>query len=176
MLSLVNDLLGISKINSMHMTLEKNLMDITPLLKEEGLGESIIAKQKDIELIIDIEPQLPKVNVDPRRISEVLQNLLSNAIKFTERGQKVYLKAWHQDDDVLIEIKDEGQGIPKEEIPKLFNSFENISTKATEGEASTGLGLSIVKKLVELHDGTVSVKSKKDHGSTFTVSIPMNTP
>ena len=176
MLSLVNDLLGISKINSTHMTLERKLTDLTPLLKEEVLGESIIAKQKDIELLVDLELNLPHAHVDPRRISEILQNLLSNAIKFTERGKKVHLKAWSKDDHLVFEVKDEGQGISAEDMPKLFKSFERISTKATEGEASTGLGLSIVKKLVELHGGFVSVMSQPDEGSTFTVQLPLKAP
>ena len=176
MLSLVNDLLGISKINSMQMSLEKTTVDIEPLLREEVLGQPIIARQKDIEILMNLQSNLPKLHVDSRRISEILQNLLSNAIKFTERGQKIFLKAWGGANHFFIEVKDEGQGIPAEEIPKLFKSFERISTKATEGEASTGLGLSIVKKLVELHDGHISVESQPDVGSTFTVQLPLGTP
>jgi signal transduction histidine kinase len=173
MLALVNDLLGISKLNSISMTLEKEEVNMSCLLLDETQGQNIIASQKDIQLHIDIPQQLPHIIGDPRRLTEVFQNLLSNAIKFTERGKHIYVSTKTTPRELVISIKDEGQGIPSHELPKLFKSFERISTKATEGEASTGLGLSIVKKLIELHDGSVHVESEIGKGSTFTVQLPL---
>lgn len=176
MLSLVNDLLGISKLNSIQLRLDLEEIDLTPVIIDEILGQAIIAKQKDIIIHSDLPDHLPKIKIDTRRFSEILQNLLSNAIKFTERGKQVFVHTRHDQDNLYIEVRDEGQGIPKEDLPKLFKSFEPISTKATEGELSTGLGLSIVKKLVELHDGIVSVQSEVGQGTTFTVSLPLLKP
>jgi signal transduction histidine kinase len=175
MLFLVNDLLGISKINRHKMSLDLDFMDIQPLLKDLVNGAKILSDQKDMILKLDMMEPLPYITVDHRRLSEIIHNLLSNAIKFTARGKKITLKVYPTAKDLVFEVTDQGQGIPETELPKLFKSFERISTKATEGEACTGLGLAIVKRLVELHEGQVEVKSTFGLGSTFSFTIPRKT-
>ena len=175
MLYLVNDLLGISKINSQKMTLELELTDVVPLLQDLINGAKILAARKEMDLILDIPDHCPFVLVDPRRISEILHNLLSNAIKFSERRKSVTVKVSCKSQELLFEVIDQGQGIPLNEQSRLFIGFERISTKATEGEPCTGLGLAIVKRLVELHGGVAQVKSEVGHGSIFSFTIPIKT-
>ena len=173
MLYLVNDLLGISKINHQKMHLDLELVDLEILLRELIDGARILADRKDMKLWLDIPPKLPMIVVDRRRILEILHNLLSNAIKFSERGKTVSVKVSVNLGEFLFEVIDQGQGIPKEELPRLFIGFERISTKATEGESCTGLGLAIVKRLVELHGGRVRVQSEVGQGSNFSFTLPM---
>ena len=173
MLYLVNDLLGISKINHQKMHLELELVDVEILLRELIDGAKILADRKDMKLCLDIPSTLPMLVVDPRRLLEILHNLLSNAIKFSERGKTVVVKGSVNLKEFLFEVIDQGQGIPKEELSRLFIGFERISTKATEGEPCTGLGLAIVKRLVELHGGSVSVRSELGVGSNFSFTLPM---
>jgi signal transduction histidine kinase len=111
--------------------------------------------------------------VDVDMIKEVLENLISNAIKFTPRGKNIYINVAKKESFVQILVEDEGVGLPEDEMDKLFGVFQKLSTRPTEGETSTGLGLSIVKKLVELHNGRVKAESKgKSKGSIFTVELP----
>jgi signal transduction histidine kinase len=172
MLSLVNDLLRVGKINHHQMTLNKEDLDLKALINDVVMGQSIIAKKKDLDFKVSLKAISNPCYADERRLTEVLNNLISNAIKYTPRGKAIELRVTEKSDHFFFEVQDWGLGIPEEDLPKLFKSFERISTKPTEGESSTGLGLSIVKKLIEMHGGSVGVESQVGFGSTFSFSLP----
>jgi len=172
MLYLINDILDYSKIESGHLELEKEFLEISELIKSSRDSNFMLYKAKDISLDLNIEEGLPKVNADPQRINEILNNLLNNALKFSERGTKVELAAKRKGDVIWIYVTDEGQGVPENELSNLFETFQQMTTTSTEGEKGSGLGLAIVKKLVELHGGQVQVSSKFGKGSVFSFSLP----
>ncbi|HEX5023997.1 MAG TPA: ATP-binding protein, partial [Agriterribacter sp.] len=104
-------------------------------------------------------------------VRRICENLLSNAIKFTPRGKKVWVTLLDNVEKVHIKIQDEGVGIAKEDIPYLFSKYRKISSMPTEGEYSTGIGLSIVKRLVEESNGKIICESEPGKGSTFTITF-----
>src|SRR5205814_6054602 len=106
------------------------------------------------------------VRADERRVGQILDNLISNAVKFSHRGSRIVVSAREAGAWVEISVQDEGLGIAPGEIDRLFRKFSRTTTRATEGERSTGLGLYIVNELVKLHGGTVAVRSEPGHGST----------
>jgi signal transduction histidine kinase len=130
------------------------------------------AKEKAIFLLHEVPEDLPSVDIDSMKIDEVISNLLSNAIKFTQDGGTVRMKAMEKDDSLVMEISDNGQGLSEEDIKQAFQKGAQLSARPTAGETSTGLGLWIVKRLVEAHSGKVWVRSFVGKGSTFAFSLP----
>jgi signal transduction histidine kinase len=167
-------MLDISAIESGSINLEKGEENIGEIIEEVVSLNRPRANKKDIS----INTKLPDTEVvqaiDAHKFQQVLDNLLTNAIKFSDSGTEVEVGIDNMDKrgGVTIFVKDYGQGIPEEEIDKLFEPFADISVEATAGEKSTGLGLAIAQKIVEAHDGEIQVESKVGEGSTFFVHIP----
>ncbi len=171
MLRLVNDLLDISVIESGRFDLHLKQADLSQLAAERaGLVEEI-AREKGIVLVTEL-PEVASLPMDSDRIGQVIDNLLTNAIKFSNAGTTIRLVTRTVVSGVEVAMEDQGPGIPKEDLGKLFGTFQKLSVQPTGGEKSTGLGLSIVKKIVEAHQGEIRVASKVGSGSTFTVSLP----
>ena len=175
MLNLVNELLDVNAIEAGRLELIMHPIDLTKYLKECYEENLMLAKAKSIELVLDLEPELPVLVMDPHRIDQVLNNLINNAIKFSYPNTTITLRVRVQDQDVTISVQDQGQGIPAQEVDKLFTEFGKTSVRATAGEKSTGLGLAIVKRIVELHGGRIWVESKVGVGSVFTFTLPQTT-
>lgn len=133
----------------------------------------IAAENKNIEMLIETDDNMPEAECDPQKIDEVIENLLSNAIKFTQKGGKVRIKAHKEAKNIQIEVSDNGLGLSQEDINHAFKRGSKLSASPTGGESSTGLGLWIVKKLIESHNGRVWVKSALGKGSTFFVTLPL---
>lgn len=131
------------------------------------------AKEKNMSLLYDVPDGLPDIKLDDGKIDEVLSNLVSNAIKFTQKGGSVRLKAQQIDETIVVEVSDNGLGLSEEDLNNAFKRGAQLSAKPTGGESSTGLGLWIVKKLVEAHNGRVWVRSSVGKGSTFAFSLPL---
>jgi len=173
MFNLINDLLDVSVIESGKFDLQLASTDISQLAKNRINLIMLSADQKGIDLTVDLG-DVPRIMIDPNRIGQVIDNLLTNALKFSDSGTKVNLSTSFTDEKVIISVTDQGQGIADEEQDQLFGSFQKLSARPTGDERSTGLGLSIVKKIVEAHEGQISVVSKVGRGSTFSVSLPVN--
>ncbi|MGY3134231.1 signal transduction histidine kinase [Bradyrhizobium sp. USDA 4501] len=110
---------------------------------------------------------------DADRIREAIDNLVSNAIKYSPIGGKITVTVSHEGDDTVIRIADQGPGLSPEDLGRLFGRFQRLSAKPTAGESSTGLGLSIVKRIIDMHGGHVTAQSPgPGQGSTFTVTLP----
>ena len=132
------------------------------------------AHKKEIRLVNRSSTTLPNFNFDPNKIKEVLDNLINNAIKYGPKNTEVILESFFTDTKVTIEITDTGVGLSDADLKKVFTKGGKLSSKPTGSESSSGLGLWIVKKLVEAHEGKVWVKSKLGKGSTFIVELPIN--
>lgn len=177
LLNLINDILDFSKIDSGKMEIVKT--EYEPLSMFHDV-ESIIStriKDKPVQLLLQIEPTYPNVVWgDNLRIRQVLLNLCNNAVKFTARGRVQILVNYEKLDEehilTKIAVKDTGIGIKKEDMTKLFQSFQQLDSKRNRSVEGTGLGLAISKRLVELMGGTIHVESVYEKGSVFSIEIP----
>jgi PAS domain S-box-containing protein len=172
MITMLNTLLDITAIESGKVVLNKKRTNIKDLLREENYSMKLLAAQKNIDLKFDLSEDIPEIEVDSERVIQVIENLISNAIKFSYPQTMITVKAGIENEQVYISVKDQGIGITEKDMPKLFKPFEKTSSKPTGKEKSSGLGLVIVKKLVELHNGNIKVSSKPDKGSEFTILLP----
>jgi len=175
MITLINELLDVNAIEAGRLELNLLPTDPTEYLQQCYEENRVLSKAKSIELVLDIEPELPLIVMDPHRIDQVMNNLINNAIKFSYPNTTITLRARVLDKDVAISVQDQGQGIPAQEVDNLFTEFGKTSVRPTAGEKSTGLGLAIVKRIVELHGGRIWVESKVGVGSTFTFTLPQTT-
>lgn len=173
MLNLLEELLDVVKIESGKLELKYETVRLEDILRKNIKINSIIAAKKDIKLVMNVPQEMAEVELDIIKIDQVLNNLISNAIKFSQSNTTVTISAFSTQKEVLISIQDQGQGIPKEEIDKIFIPFSKISVRGTAGEKSTGLGLSIVKKIVIGHLGRIWVESEVGKGSTFYFTLPL---
>jgi len=176
MLTLIDDLLDVSAIESGRLDLRPQEVDVAEYLRNSHAANSLLARAKSIQLELDLDPELPRVVMDPDRVNQVVNNLITNAIKFSHPETAITVRARPLADGVEISVSDQGQGIPEEEIPKIFAPFVRSSVRPTGGEKSTGLGLAIAKRMVEAHGGRLTVKSKVGEGSTFTFTLPLRSP
>lgn len=173
MSELINDLLDVSRIESGRLQLEWQPVKMAPLVERNVQLNRLLASKKDIELELAIaEAGLPVLVADPGKLEQVLNNLISNAIKYSLPGSHVKVALEPRDDGILLSVEDEGIGIADEEMDKLFRPFATPAAKGTAGEKSTGLGLVIVRRIVEGHGGEIWVESEVDVGTTFHVWLP----
>ncbi|GAB5466053.1 MAG: hypothetical protein Kapaf2KO_14890 [Candidatus Kapaibacteriales bacterium] len=147
--------------------------NISVLIQEVFDRNTPKAKQKNIEMELRLEEELPEISYDSMKIYEVADNLISNAVKFTQPGGSIRVSTYREGDNAIIEVADNGLGLSKEDLKNAFQKGSQLSARPTAGESSTGLGLWIVKKLVEAHMGSVSVKSTLGQGSKFYVRLPI---
>lgn len=172
MLELIDDLLDLSAIEHGTLLLETTLTDVAALVQRSVGAQSVIAQSKAIRVGADL-PAMPLMHVDARRMSQVVDNLVSNAVKYSRPGTTVNVRAWPREDGgCVIEVRDEGIGIAKENLGRIFEPFEKVVSRGTSGEKSTGLGLCIARRIVEAHAGHIEVESELGVGSTFRVVLP----
>ena len=171
-LKLIRDFLDVSKIESGIFDLNLTELEYLSFIKKSIVHEEILAKNKSQEIIISTDLSSIATKLDSNKIQQVLNNLLSNAIKYSFPDTKILIDISETADEIVTKIIDQGQGIPKVELQKLFKPFQTTSVKATASEKSTGLGLAIVKKIIEAHHGWVKVESEVGTGSTFYFTLP----
>ena len=167
---LLEDLLDTASIEGGRLSVEKEAIDMGPLVAEALEALSPVAASKSLNLTNELPAELPAVLADTPRIQQVLANLLGNAIKFTPQAGTIIVRAEPSDGVVTFSVTDTGPGIPEENVPHLFERLWQAKHTASLG---TGLGLFIVKGIVESHEGTVWVESRVGHGSTFFFTLPV---
>jgi PAS domain S-box-containing protein len=170
--TIINDLLDISKIEAGKVTLRYGLMDFRALLVHLGdvYQKTLATKKQTIALKLPESPCL--IYADRDKIIQIIANLLNNAHKFTPEGSRIEMGLSVRPGDVLCGVKDNGVGIAAEDLPKVFNKFEQFGRTYGPGIKGTGLGLSIVKSLVEIHGGKIWVESQAGQGTAFFFTIP----
>ncbi len=171
--NLINNFLDLAKLEEGKVTLNTEQLDIREFMGTSLKSVQFLAKQKKLELIIDLEPDLPKVTGDREKLIQVMINLLSNAIKFTSVGS-ISCKAVKDNNKIIISVTDTGSGIPKEEQDIIFEKFKQVGKQDGLKLKGTGLGLTICKQIIELHGGHIWVESEPDEGSSFCFSLQVN--
>lgn len=176
MMRLIDDLLDISKIEAGKYDLQLVSTDIGVLVRESLERLRIAAKQKGLKIEFEIIGAPARVEVDPLKIEQILSNLVLNAVKYSNSGSIVRVTVSARPAEVEIAVADQGKGIPAEELEHVFQPFQRFASSGTAGEKSTGVGLMIIKRLVEMHGGRVWAESIVDRGSTFHVTLPTSQP
>ena len=177
LLVIINDILDFTKIEAGKMNFEKIPFQVGKLANQTIELFQAKADEKSIQLVLEVDKKIPhSLHGDPTRLSQILNNLVSNAIKFTEVGEvRLSVNLTSSDNKsatITFEIKDSGIGIPEKSLPFIFDSFTQASSDTTRKFGGTGLGLTIVKSMIELQYGEIDVKSKPGFGTTFIFSLP----
>ena len=167
--NMIQDLLDISRMEEGKLMLNTEPFDIAGVISSAADEIEIPANAEDKTIQLEVADNLPEVNGDPNLIYRTLSNLLINAVKHTGRGGIITVRALQQDDELLIQVKDTGYGIPKEYVDKIFEKFGQVESRQRSG---TGLGLTFCKMAVEAHGGTIWVETEEEKGSTFSFQFP----
>lgn len=175
-LSLAQEVSRIVTLESGALKLDFNSYPVARIIEDVCRRNLVSASKKHIGFQVDIAPQLPESEVDVQKIEEVLDNLVSNAIKFSNNESQIKVKAYKTGENIVVEVIDNGPGLTEADIKRAFGRGARLSAKPTAGESSSGLGLWIVKKIVEAHHGRVWVKSSIMKGSTFAFELPLSQP
>jgi len=176
LLSLINDILDISKVEAGRMELVLGEFDLPEAIANTLAVMKERAVRQRIRLAIDVDPSLGTVRADERKVKQILLNLLSNALKFTPDGGSVSVSARRVEGGVEIAVEDTGVGIATEDREAVFEEFRQVGKDHKRKAEGTGLGLALTRKFVELHGGHVRLETEVGHGSTFTVFIPSVVP
>ena len=171
---LVEDLLDIGRIVSGTLSITPEYTDVQTIAESSLKVVHLTALDKNIQIVTEIPNESIPIYADPARLQQAIVNLLNNAIKFSPNGEEVKLIILSQNTTVIIQVSDNGRGIPQEFMPKIFNQFAQQEDIIKRRESGLGLGLAITKHLVDLHHGSISVASEGDQkGATFTIELPL---
>lgn len=173
LLKFVDSTLNYARIESEGVVLHRQSRDINELIKEVTHRSEFLAKAKSIQLIEELEP-LFSISVDPDLIKQVLSNLVENAIKYSPNDSKILISSEENNGWVVIQVADQGPGIPSDELPNIFMKFFRSRQAKNSPIKGSGLGLYLAKYFIELHQGRIGVESSVNQGSTFTIELPLN--
>jgi signal transduction histidine kinase/CheY-like chemotaxis protein len=170
--SMVDHLISDAMADAFDITIRREPVDIAALVSDVAEANQPLAVNKQQTITVSAPPNIVTM-CDTDRIREAIDNLVSNAIKYSPIGGKIAVTVTHEDDTTVIRVADEGAGLSPEDLGRLFGRFQRLSAKPTAGESSTGLGLSIVKRIIDMHGGEVTAASAgPNKGSTFTIVLP----
>ena len=173
LLELVNDVLDLSKIEAGRMELSYDRFFVGNAVREVHNVIRSLSERRDIDLSITVDPEDLEVRADKSKFKQILYNLLSNGIKFTAQGGRVWVAAKSENGWLVVDVGDTGVGIPAEHHQRIFDEFYQLDTATTRQVEGTGLGLSLTRRLVELHGGGIRVESEVARGSVFTFQLPL---
>lgn len=168
----MNNLIDISKSDVGYLKLNMHNFNIVSIIEDITLSVCEIYKINGIRIVFDTNTEEKIMAIDCDKIERIMLNLLSNAVKFTDKGGAVTVTLTDMDEYVQISVKDTGIGIPEAKINHIFNRFEQVDKTFTRKREGSGIGLTLVKSLVELHGGNISAKSKINEGSEFIFNLP----
>ncbi len=173
LVKLVDDLLDLSRLESRHVTLDLQPVDVGALAAHTADKLRPLADAGGLTLLVQAPPGVV-APADRDRLEQVLTNLIDNALKYTPPGGRVEVSVVPRGEEVEVTVSDTGRGIPPEDLPHVFERFYRVDRSRTRGSGGTGLGLAIARHIVEAHGGRISVRSRPGEGTTFTVTLPRN--
>lgn len=172
MISIVEDLESITKLETGELKPQYSVFNIVKVVEEVFELEQRLSKERKISLEFANKPDKPiLVNADKKRIIEVLTNLVINGLKYGKRKGFIKVGFYNFDDKIMVEVSDDGIGIDKKDLPRIFERFFRVDKSRSREQGGTGLGLSIVKHIIEAHHQTINVQSELDEGTTFTFTL-----
>lgn len=170
---IVTNIIDLSKHNHGFLKLQLQNANIVSIVENITMSIVKFANMKNIDLIFDTDIEEKIMAIDPDAIERIMLNLISNAIKFTKEGGSVYINIYDKDDKIIISVKDTGIGIPESSLGSIFDRFNRIDNALSKNMEGSGIGLSLVKALIESHKGTISVKSVVNQGTEFIIELPV---
>lgn len=173
LIKLANNLIDITKIDAGYMKMNLKNYNIVYIIEDITLSIVDFVKHKGISLIFDTDEEEIITACDVDKLERIMLNLLSNSVKFVDPGGKIEVKVSKNNDDVIISVKDNGIGIPAEMKETIFDRFQQVDSSLRRCKEGSGIGLSIVKSMVQLHGGTIKLNSDVGKGSEFIISIPI---
>jgi two-component system cell cycle sensor histidine kinase PleC len=174
LMSIIDDVLDMSKIEAGHSSPKRKTFDLSEMAGECVRMNAEQARQKSIDFKSDLYNEIPPVFADEKMIKQFILNLLSNAIKFTEANGSVHLKtALNGNGNYTITVADTGLGIAQENLDIIFEPFRQIESTIERQHGGTGLGLPLVKAMIDMHGGTLSIDSALGNGTTITITLPL---
>lgn len=169
---LANELLDLRKVETGQTLLNTQWLDVSEVFIRVQQRVEKLAKDKDVRITLDIPDKAVMVTLDPHRLGQILINLIDNAIRYSPKGEEVTIKLVEEQNQIVAEVSDRGQGIPPEEHDLIWDKFYKVDKSRSRTIGGTGLGLAIAKNLIELHNGSISVVSVPGNGTTFRFAIP----
>jgi two-component system phosphate regulon sensor histidine kinase PhoR len=176
LVQMVNELLDLSRIESGTATVVVDDLDLGRLASSTTDRIRLFADRQGVGLAVVVPAQLPAVRGDGDRIGQALLNLLHNAVKFSSSGSTVTVRVSPTESEVIVAVEDQGPGIPRSALPRIFERFYKVDRARTRGAGGTGLGLSIARHIAEAHGGRIWAESEEGVGSTFSFAIPITGP
>lgn len=173
LLRLVNNIIDISKMDYGYYDIQLGNYNIISVVEDITMSVLEYVNNKGIELIFDTEVEEEMIACDPDKIERIILNLLSNAIKYTKENGKIYVNIGKDNNNIYISVTDNGIGIPKKKLDTIFERYAQVDNKLTRRFNGSGIGLSLVKSLVKMHQGDIYVESKINEGSKFTIRLPI---
>jgi len=172
MISIVEDLESINKLETGELKPQFSVFDIVKIVEDVYEMEQRLSKERKISLMFAGKPDKPlMVKADRKRIIEVLTNLVVNGVKYGEKNGFIKISFYDFDDKIMLEVSDNGIGIDKKDLPRIFERFFRVDKSRSREQGGTGLGLSIVKHIIEAHNQTINVQSVFNEGTTFTFTL-----
>ena len=176
MTKIVQDLLTLSRFDAGSYTFEFQNFSFEKSIRDVYSAQRLEAQRRHHEFSLEFKDRMPDIRGDRLRIEQVLTNMVSNAIKYTHDGGRISMTAGVRDGNVWCSVKDNGVGIPEEDLSRVFERFYRVDKARSRESGGTGLGLSIAYEIVDRHDGTIEAKSRKGRGTVFTVTLPIGGP
>jgi PAS domain S-box-containing protein len=176
MVRLIDDLLDVSRITRNKMELRLNRVVLADVIGNAVEASSPMIQESGHELTVVLPPEPIVLEADLTRLAQVFSNILSNSAKYTPQGGKIWLSAEPTDQEVIVSVRDTGIGIPEQSLSSIFDMFSQVDRNIERSKGGLGIGLALVKGLVEMHGGTVAADSVEGKGSTFTVRLPISEP
>ncbi len=172
LLKLVDDLLELSKAEAASVKLRPRTMNLREHAADLVAQVAPLARRKQLTLVLEDGPEVPELGADPDQLERILLNLLSNAIKFTPDGGTITTRVFEKEGRQYVEVEDTGPGIPPDEIARVFRRFHQVDSSSTRSHGGTGIGLALVRELVELHDGKTFARTNPEVGATVGFWLP----
>lgn len=173
LLRLINNLIDSTKLDAGHFQIDMINCNIVSVVEEITLSVAGYISNNNINLIFDTDVEEKIIACDPDKIERIMLNLLSNCIKFTDDDGSIFVNIFDGEEYITLSVEDTGIGIPEEKVEIIFDRFRQVDKSFTRNYEGSGIGLSLVKSLVEMHDGTISVESKHGVGTKFTIKLPV---
>ena len=173
LLRLINNLIDSTKLDAGHFQIDMINCNIVSVVEEITLSVASYISNNNINLIFDTDVEEKIIACDPDKIERIMLNLLSNCIKFTDDDGSIFVNIFDGEEYITLSVEDTGIGIPEEKVEIIFDRFRQVDKSFTRNYEGSGIGLSLVKSLVEMHDGTISVESKYGVGTKFTIKLPV---